>query len=130
MTQEITASARQVSDERIFRTERPPERSGKQSAAILKAARAVVFSKLWICQSLQAGYAPEYSLKRSSSGTLCHPVCPFTLGKVFLPMTAAAASVPPAETEWSSHLELSLIYESLQHLQAQASAGGELLEDS
>ena len=45
-------------------------------------------------------------------------------------MTAAAASVPPAETEWFPHLELSLIYESLQHLQAQASAGGELLEDS
>ena len=50
-------------------------------------------------------------------------------GKVFL-TTAAAASVLPAEAEWSPNLELSLIYESLQHLQAQASAGGELLEDS
>lgn len=45
-------------------------------------------------------------------------------------MKAAAASVLPAETEWFPHLELSLIYESLQYLQAQASAGGELLEDS
>ena len=39
-------------------------------------------------------------------------------------MKAAAASVLPAEAEWSPYLELSLIYESLRHLQGTGLTAG------
>ena len=39
-------------------------------------------------------------------------------------MKAAAASVLPAEAEWSPYLELNLIYESLRHLQGTGLTAG------